>query len=80
MTCSFLKSTNPSHLSMNNLFDGDPSQKDYTISDNSNIKIETLMQEIEKCIVLCANCHREFHYFERTNNLTIQEYLNGGME
>lgn len=58
----------------------DPSQKDYTISDNSNIKIETLMQEIEKCIILCANCHREFHYFERTNNLTIQEYLNGVME
>lgn len=33
------------------------------------------LEEIEKCIPLCANCHREFHYLEKENNITIDEYL-----
>lgn len=58
----------------------DPAKKDYAISDNSNVKIETLMMEIDKCIVLCSNCHREFHYFEKENGITIDEYLYGAVE
>lgn len=54
----------------------DPNAKDYTISHNSRIKFENLMKEIDKCILLCSNCHREFHYLEREKGITIQEYLN----
>lgn len=56
-----------------------PAEKDFTISDNSHAKIETLMKEIDKCVSLCANCHREFHHLEREQGMTIEEYL-GVME
>lgn len=55
----------------------DPKEKDNTVarltSNTSNIN--NVLEEIKKCIVLCANCHREFHYLEKINNLTIQDYL-----
>lgn len=56
-----------------------PKEKDYAISENSHAKFETLLKEIEKCVPLCANCHREFHYLEREQGITLNEYLNGAM-
>ena len=43
----------------------DPNQKDFAIS-NSNIykNLDKLKEEIDKCILVCANCHREIHYKE----------------
>ena len=55
----------------------DPSVKDGTIArmtSNYN-KIEDIQKEIDKCIVLCSNCHREFHHLEFMENLTIEDYL-----
>ena len=56
-----------------------PKEKDYSISDNPNASIETILKELEKCVSLCANCHREFHYLEREQNISLQKYLNGGV-
>ena len=38
----------------------DPSQKDFTIS-NDHFKLKEAVEESKKCILLCSNCHKEFH-------------------
>lgn len=54
----------------------DPSQKDEDISRILRCcSHERLQNELKKCIPLCANCHREFHYLEREEQLTIDKYL-----
>ena len=56
-----------------------PSEKDNTVArlTSNNYKLEKVYDEIKKCVVLCANCHREFHYLqERNEEFTIEDYLN----
>lgn len=43
----------------------DPSVKENEISDMKYYSKDKLREEIKKCIILCANCHREFHAKER---------------
>ena len=38
----------------------DPKQKDFSISGKS-WSLERLKKEVDKCIIVCANCHREIH-------------------
>jgi len=56
----------------------DPNTKVNTVArlTSNAYSMETIYKEIEKCIVLCANCHREYHHLqEKDKNLTIQQYL-----
>ena len=39
----------------------DPREKDINISDAKSIKLEILIKETKKCVVLCHNCHGEVH-------------------
>jgi len=40
----------------------DPSQKDFGISANGTTRsFEKLKTELNKCLLVCANCHREIH-------------------
>lgn len=48
-----------------------PNEKDFNISINigSTYSINKILNEIEKCDVLCANCHRKLHYTIRNNEI-----------
>ena len=39
----------------------DPSKKDFAISKYVNIEFHKIKKELDKCILLCSNCHREIH-------------------
>ena len=40
----------------------DPSQKDFAIGSNGHSRSwERVKQELTKCQLVCANCHREIH-------------------
>lgn len=55
----------------------DPTKKDFIIS--KNIKRWTkiyILEELEKCILVCANCHGEIH----DNLIEISDYTSGQSE
>jgi len=43
----------------------DPKEKDFSISCYSGKSLENLKKEVDKCILVCANCHRKIHKEER---------------
>ena len=55
-----------------------PEEKENTVArlTSNTSSVQKVYDEIKKCIVLCANCHREFHYFEKQKeNFTLKDYL-----
>lgn len=43
----------------------DPKQKNFCIGQSTTREMSKIMDEINQCEVLCANCHRILHYEER---------------
>lgn len=56
-----------------------PEEKDFSISHAISRKYgyDRILKEINKCVVLCKNCHSEVHYLMETNNLfDLEKWLN----
>lgn len=58
-----------------------PSEKEGELSDFSKgYNVEQFFLEIDKCDLLCANCHREFHYLNSKYNITYEDYLSNNFK
>ena len=52
----------------------DPSKKDFAISTiKAGELTEKLKMELDKCILICSNCHREYHFKNRMRADGIDE-------
>lgn len=52
-----------------------PEEKDYNVSTmvNSGLSIKRILEEVEKCDVLCSNCHDKLHWEERNGDWGCNE-------
>lgn len=50
----------------------DSKDKDFTIGKHRNKSKEILLQEINKCVCLCSNCHRKVH----SGLINLNNYIN----
>lgn len=65
--CGYNKS--PSALEFHHI---DPTMKEFGISGNGITRsIETIKTELDKCLLLCANCHREEHDYLDVTGLKV---------
>lgn len=61
LKCEKCGETHPACLDFHHI---SPNEKETEISllINNTISFKKIQKEIDKCIVLCANCHRKHHY------------------
>lgn len=52
-----------------------PAEKEFNIGCIANKKWATIIKELDKCELLCSNCHR-IHHSNRTDEIFMQEALN----
>lgn len=54
-----------------------PEEKDFSFGENTNRSWMKTREEIKKCILVCANCHREIHYGIIDNSTLSSTYNEG---
>jgi len=55
------------HLSIYDFHHLNPKEKDIAISGSYCLSFERLKKEVDKCLLLCSNCHRIIHEDLRNN-------------
>lgn len=58
--CVHCNLDDPEHPEIYDFHHLEPNKKDFTIGKTIK-KFESLKKELDKCILLCANCHRKIH-------------------
>lgn len=56
--CSICEENHPACLDFHHI---DSTIKEFSISE-CKVGLKKLKEEVKKCVVLCANCHRKHHY------------------
>jgi hypothetical protein len=69
--CQKCRETRPHTIDAHHI---NPKEKDFMIGTVIR-GIEITKEELKKCIPLCSNCHRDFHYQEKQTGINIKEYL-----
>jgi len=59
--CAHCSLHEPDHLEIYDYHHVDPATKLYMISDVIKGSLDKLMIEVDKCLLLCAHCHRKEH-------------------
>lgn len=63
LKCTMCEEDHPATLDFHHI---DPNEKEYSIDRLvRNCSWKNIKMELEKCVVLCANCHRKHHHDER---------------
>lgn len=64
LSCSRCGENHPACLDFHHK---DPTQKDVALAQAvaNGWSIDSILKEVEKCDILCSNCHRKLHYEER---------------
>lgn len=50
----------------------DPTQKEFNLGARRGLNIKDLRVELNKCILVCRNCHAEIHSYLRAGQLNLQ--------
>lgn len=63
------------HISCLDFHHRDPSTKRASVREmmRGHYPFEALLEEVEKCDVICANCHRKLHWSERMGKMTEKD-------
>jgi len=51
-----------------------PEEKEYGLGSGNCHSLEKDLQEVKKCILICANCHREIHHSNLYDNIDLFQY------
>lgn len=60
-SCEICGESHPATLDFHHIHDD---SKDFSVSKNSGKSLSVINKEIDKCIILCSNCHRKLHWSE----------------
>jgi transposase/predicted RNA-binding Zn-ribbon protein involved in translation (DUF1610 family) len=57
----------------------DPEHKDFKISEKKHSNLQLVLSELEKCIMVCSNCHNHIHH-EMKESQGIENKISGNTE